>query len=119
MPRDKNFKRRVRARMSVTGERYMEARERIRSVGGAAPAPVPGWHIAGSHSAEYEIGLERDSTPHGGNAAYLRFIAEKPSGFGTIMQTIGADRSRTKRAPLSGRPRSTQFGGWAALSNPG
>jgi hypothetical protein len=115
MPRDKNFKRRVRAWMSVTGERYTQAMGRVRSVGGAAPTGVPGWHLAGSHPADYEIGLEPDSTPRGGNTAYLRCIAERPGGFGTIMQTISAEEYVGKRAQLSVLVRGDRIERWAGL----
>lgn len=115
MPRGKNFKRRVRARMRATGERYTQAREKLRSISGGAPAGVQGWILAGSHPADYEIGVEEDLTYQGGRVAYLRSVAEKASGFGTVMQTIGGDDYRERRVRFSASVQAHDIESWAGL----
>lgn len=74
-----------------------------------------GWFPAGSHPKEYEMSLDRAVT-HGGKAsASLTSIAAKTSGFGTLMQSFGADSFRGKRVRMSGYVRSQDVGDWAGL----
>ena len=55
----------------------------------AALADLPaGWFKAGSHPAEYEMGLDESvRRPGGKSSATVKGIASKMSGFGTLMQT--------------------------------
>src|SRR5215472_6530037 len=115
MPSNKNFKRRVRGRMAVTGERYTKAREQIRATGGGNPHRVPGWHLAGSRPAEYEIGLETDLTYRSRRVAYLKSIVDRSAGFGTIMQTISSENYQDRRVMLSAWIQGAELDGWAGL----
>lgn len=115
MPRGKNFKMRVRARMRATGERYTQAREKLRSIGGGAPAGVQGWILAGTNPADYEMGIETDLTYQGGRVAYLRSVAKKASGFGTVMQTISGDDYRDRRVRFSAAVQAQDIESWAGL----
>lgn len=115
MPRGKNFKRRVRARMRATGERYTQARKKLHSVGGGAPAGVQGWILAGTHPVDYEIGVETDLTYQGERVAYLRSVVERASGFGTVMQTISGDDYRERRVRFSAAVQAQEIESWAGL----
>src|ERR1700736_937114 len=114
MPRGKDLNRRVRARMSRTGERYTEAREKVRTVSGGAPGGVPGWHLAGDRPQAYEIGVEPIDDGEG-RVAYLRSMADPGQGFGTLMQTMLAVEYRGKRVRLSAAVRGEAIEAWAGL----
>lgn len=59
------------------------------------------WVKAGDHPQNYEMRLDK-SVKHGGRAsASIKFIAEKPEGFGTLMQNFAADVYRGKRLRMS------------------
>lgn len=115
MPRNKDFKKRVRRRMSETGERYTEARKKLGGKSEREGLPVRGWLLTGSHPNDYEIGLENAQTFEGHRVAYLRSVATRASGFGTIMQTISADEFVGKRVRFSATVRGEGIDSWAGL----
>ncbi len=66
MPRNKDFKKHVRARMSETGEHYTQAREKLSGKPEREGLhSVRGWSLSGSHPIDYEIGLEKAQTFEG------------------------------------------------------
>src|SRR5437899_1645772 len=67
----------------------------------ADSGPVPGWHLSGTNTRSFVIGLDSD-TAHGGRASgTLRCIQKRCKGFGTLAQTIRADQYRGSRVRLS------------------
>jgi hypothetical protein len=74
-----------------------------------------GWILAGSKPASYETGVDR-ATAHAGKAsAVLRSRVASVDGFGTLMQTIKADRFLGKRVRLSGHVKADHVASWAGL----
>jgi hypothetical protein len=74
-----------------------------------------GWIKAGSHPAEYEVGID-SSTYHGGRASgYVKAITRDLHGFGTLMQTTGPGQYLGKRVRLSAFVRAEMVGDWAGL----
>ena len=71
--------------------------------------------MAGSHPREYEHGISQETRLGENRVAYLRCVAGKPSGFGTLMQMIGADEYRGNRVRFSGSVRAADVDGWAGL----
>lgn len=114
MPRHKDLKRLVRARMAETGENYTQALTAL--LGETRLDPLPdGWFMAGSHPAEYDAGLlPRACAYDGKRVIRLRFrAAVPPSGFGTMMQSINAARYRGCRVRFSVMIRGREIGDWA------
>lgn len=117
MPKDKDFKHLVRERMSETGKRYTEAREEILARPKLAPIPKP-WFMAGDSPVEYEFGLLPDSITQDGSRVVrlrLREGVESPGGFGTLMQSVRADRYLGQRVRFSAMARAVEVTGWAGL----
>ena len=114
MPQHKDLKRLVRARMDETGENYTQALTALLSDTGLDPLP-DGWHMSGSHRAEYEAGLlPRDRGYDGKRVIQLRFrAAGTPGGFGTVMQSIDAERYRGRRVRFSAVIRGRELTDWA------
>ena len=82
----------------------------------AAFADLPaGWFKAGSHPAEYDMGLDESVRRDGKSSATVKSIAEKPQGFGTLMQMTQPGDYRGKRVRLSGFVKSDKVTGWAGL----
>ena len=80
--------------------------------------PMKGWLKAGSQPRDYAHGIDADEKRNGQRVAFLRSKADKPSGFGTVMQMIAADRYRGKRVRFSAQLRTTGVDGgddWAGL----
>jgi len=63
--------------------------------------PMHGWHLAGSHPANYEHGIRTTENFEGKRVAHLRCVTKRPTGFGTLMQTIAADDFRGRRVRFS------------------
>lgn len=79
---------------------------------------MKGWIKTGSAPREYEHGISPDERLDGRRIAFLRCTAEKPSGFGAVMQMIAADHYRGKRIRFSGSLRLQDASGpedWAGL----
>lgn len=66
-----------------------------------AVEPPKGWHAAGSAPDTYEMGARPGDRRAGDRNAYIRALPQA-RGFGTMMQSIGADAYRGKRLRLSG-----------------
>lgn len=83
----------------------------------AALADLPaGWFKAGSHPAEYEMGLDESvSRPGGKSSATVKGIASKMSGFGTLMQMSQPGQYLGRRVRLSGWVKSEKVTEWAGL----
>ena len=82
----------------------------------AAFADLPaGWFKAGSHPGEYDMGLDESVRRDGKSSATVKSTAEKPSGFGTLMQMSGPGEYLGKRVRLSGFVKSDKVTQWAGL----
>jgi hypothetical protein len=114
VPKHKDLKRLVRARMAETSENYTQALASLLSETRLGPLP-DGWHMAGSRPADYDAGLlPGDCAYDGKRVIQLRFRAdEPPSGFGTVMQSIDAERYRGRRVRFSAVIRGREVGDWA------
>jgi hypothetical protein len=81
----------------------------------AADSIPNGWIKAGSHPAEYEVGVD-SSTYHGGRASgYVKAITKELHGFGTLMQTAGPAQYLGKRVRLSAFVKAQMVTDWAGL----
>ncbi|MDE0192945.1 MAG: ClpX C4-type zinc finger protein [Gammaproteobacteria bacterium] len=74
-----------------------------------------GWHIAGSVRTAYVAGIDPDVARSGGQSGYLRSKEPEINGFGTLMQSIGADRYIEQRIRLSCWLRTEAVSHWAGL----
>ncbi len=114
MPQHKDLKRLVRSRMDETGLTYTQALTAL--LGETALDPLPdGWFMSGTHAAQYAAGLlPPDATHDGGRVLRLRFSgADRPGGFGTVMQSIDAARYRGRRVRFTALIRGQEITGWA------
>jgi len=115
VPHNKDLKRLVRARMAETGENYTQALTALLADTQLDPLPH-GWHMSGSHRADYEAGLlPRTCAYEGKRLIRLRFRAAEPAGFGTVMQSIDATRYRGLRVRFSAVIRGQEIGNWAGI----
>jgi hypothetical protein len=81
----------------------------------AADAIPNGWIKAGSHPAEYEMGVD-SSIHHGGRASgYVKAITKDLHGFGTLMQTAGPGQYLGKRVRLSAFVKAEMVSQWAGV----
>jgi hypothetical protein len=114
VPKHKDLKRLVRARMAETGENYTQALTALLGETGLGPLP-DGWHMAGSRPADYVAGLLPAGCAYDGKRVIqLRFrAAEPPAGFGTVMQSIDAARYRGRRVRFSAVLRGREIADWA------
>jgi hypothetical protein len=82
-----------------------------------AYAEMPaGWFKAGSHPAEYDMGLDETVHRNGGKAsATVKSIAQTLNGFGTLMQMSQPGEYLGKRVRLSGYVKSDKVTNWAGL----
>lgn len=74
-----------------------------------------GWTVAGSHPADYEFPVDRNTARTGKGSACIRSTARKAKGFGTLMQTFRADAYLGERVRMSGYLKSRDVSEWAAL----
>ncbi|MEZ4317855.1 MAG: hypothetical protein R3F61_10135 [Myxococcota bacterium] len=80
----------------------------------SAWAGVPdGWFLAGSNPKNYEADVVSEAYSGEGSARY-RSKADK-SGFGTLMQQVGAEEYRGKRVMMSAYVKSEDVTGWSGL----
>jgi hypothetical protein len=81
----------------------------------ALSAAVPrGWYITGSTPHDYESGID-DAQHNGHRVAYLKAIAETPTGFATLMQDFRANRYAGTRVRLRAALKTDQVVDWAGL----
>jgi hypothetical protein len=84
----------------------------------AVAADLPaGWIKAGSHPAEYDMGLDTTTRHDGGKASgFIKATATELHGFGTLMQMAAPGEYRGKRVRFSGYVKSENVqSGWAGL----
>jgi hypothetical protein len=117
MPRNKDLKRLVRARMAETGERYIQALTYVLSQPVLEPLSTA-WFMTGSHAPDYEAGLLPESITYDGGRVVrlrLRVADSEPLGFGALMQCIVATRYLGRRVRFSAMARAQEVTGWAGL----
>jgi hypothetical protein len=85
------------------------------SLTAAAQSNSSGWSKAGSHSADYDMGLDRTSAFTGSSSGYIKSNKPDAQGFGTYMQMFDATEYRGKRLRLSAYVKSENVGNWAGL----
>jgi hypothetical protein len=79
-------------------------------------ASVPrGWLLAGSKSAEYEVGVDAGQAYQAHKSAFLKSKQPSVEGFGTLMQQFTAEQYLGKKVRLSGVVKSDEVKGWAGL----
>ena len=82
----------------------------------AAEGPVPpGWIVAGSKPAAYQVGTAPQGGQFRGPAGFIRSKQDVQEGFGTLMQTIDAADYRGQRVRFSAVVRSEDVSSWAGL----
>lgn len=74
-----------------------------------------GWHVAGSNRTAYVAGIDPDVARTDGQSGYLKSKASKINGFGTLMQSVGADRYAGGRIRLSCWLKTEDVSDWAGL----
>jgi hypothetical protein len=75
----------------------------------------PGWILAGSAPQNYSVTVDKAVTYREHPAACLRSEVKKAAKFGTLMQSVTAERYKGKRVRLSGYVKSDQVTSWAGL----
>ncbi len=79
-------------------------------------ASVPkGWLLSGSRPADYETGLDPRVVFNNHQSAYLRSVNSDAPGFGTLMQSISAERYLGKRVRLTAFIKAQNVEDWAGL----
>jgi hypothetical protein len=82
---------------------------------------LPGWLLSGTHPGQYTVDLSDRDGPDGQRVVGLRFVADEPSGFATVMQMIDASSFRGQRIRISAMVRSEQAdrgGLWMRVDEP-
>ena len=77
--------------------------------------PPQGWRASGKAAHDYEMTIDRGQVHSGHPSGMIRAIHDKPTGFGTLMQTFIPDEFRGKRVRLSGWVRTERVENWASL----
>jgi hypothetical protein len=82
----------------------------------SSPAQMPiGWIVAGSHPKEYDMGVAADVRHSGTRCGFIKSIATRTHGFGTMMQMFVADKYKAKRVRLSAYIKADSITDWAGL----
>jgi RNA polymerase sigma factor (sigma-70 family) len=76
---------------------------------------VKDWFMAGSHPRDYEYDVLRDEVFESKRVVALRCIAERPGGFGTLMQQCAPNDFIGHRVRFSGALRSRNVDDWTGL----
>lgn len=101
---------RARAKLgALLGAQRAPAREERRRM------TIKDWFLGGSHPHEFEHEISEDERFEGKPVVIVRCVAEKPSGFGTLMQQCQPDEFIGSRTRFSGAVRSRNVEGWAGL----
>lgn len=74
-----------------------------------------GWFEAGSSPESYDMGIDAGKGQDGENAATIKSIEKKISGFGTLMQQIKPDKFLGKRIKMTGFVKSDNVKEFAGL----
>ena len=73
-----------------------------------------GWYKAGSEPDKYEMGI--DTVAHDGKkSATIKSIKKSIDGFGTLMQSCGAEKFAGKRVRMTGSVKSLNVTAWCGL----
>jgi hypothetical protein len=87
----------------------------VPALGAFADLPA-GWIKAGTHPAEYDMGLDQTIRREGGkSSATVKSIVPTTQGFGTLMQMSQVGEYAGKRIRLSGWVKSEKLTDWAGL----
>ena len=74
-----------------------------------------GWYAAGSNPAEYTMGTDNSVHYSGNSSAFIKSDSPKKNQFGTLMQTISADKFTGKRIRLTGYIKSENVTGRSGM----
>ncbi len=74
-----------------------------------------GWIVAGDSPTKYDMGIDKGAGQGGKNAATIKSIDKKISGFGTLMQECKADKYLGKKIKMTGMVKSSNVTDWAGL----
>jgi hypothetical protein len=74
-----------------------------------------GWFPAGSKPKSYAMGIDPGSGQDGKNAATIKSLDSKITGFGTLMQQCMPGQYKGKRVRMTGMIRSENVTGWAGM----
>jgi hypothetical protein len=85
------------------------------SLTAAAQPNSSGWFKAGSHPADYDMGLDSNNAFTGSSSGYIKSNKPDPQEFGTYMQMFDATEYRGKRLRLSAYVKSERVENWAGL----
>lgn len=80
----------------------------------AASKVPPGWLAAGKDPGSYEMLIDR-AVAYGGKGAGCIRSTQKPSGFGTLMQSFRAEMYQGKRVRMSAYVKLSEVKKWAGL----
>jgi hypothetical protein len=78
-------------------------------------APPDGWIVAGDRRGDYDSGVDKSIIYGGKASAYLKSKVEETKGFGTLMQTVDAEKYRGKRVRLAAHIKGERLNEWAGL----
>ena len=76
---------------------------------------IDGWILAGNKPNSYAIGLDKSVYKTGSASAFLESTDKKIEGFGTLMQTCGADEYLAKRIKMTAYIKSEDVSDWAGM----
>ena len=76
---------------------------------------IEGWFLAGSKPGSYEIGIDKSVYKTGGSSAFLESTNKKIEGFGTLMQSCGANEYLGKRIKMTAYVKSENVSDWAGM----
>jgi len=88
----------------------------------AQTSPVPGWTLAGSPVAAYNINLDHGIFHTGQSSGTLRCASAKCKGYGTLAQTIHSDVFLGRRVRFSAwvkASKAASVGLWMRVDGPG
>jgi beta-lactamase regulating signal transducer with metallopeptidase domain len=74
-----------------------------------------GWFLAGDHTQNYLIGVDRESKYQGHPSAYLKAKPTATEGFGTLMQDFEAAQYVGKRVRFRASVKSEGVNNWAGM----
>ena len=76
---------------------------------------IEGWFLAGSKPNSYTIGLDKSVFKTGSSSAFLESTDKEIEGFGTLMQTCGANEYLGKRIKMTAYIKSENVSNWAGM----
>lgn len=76
---------------------------------------IEGWFLTGSKPDSYAIGLDKSVYKTGGSSAFLESTDKEIEGFGTLMQSCGADEYLGKRIKMTAYVKSENVFDWAGM----